>query len=224
MSPSIHRGGCILGLLLTVVVTSQSGAAESAATCHARVRRRRHHLCVFVPYTTRTAKDVNLIRAALRSWARRSKQEAADVLVRYVGVADENGTELECHVLKVPGDFETDYKRLPIRILKMWEHLGLQRFDDCDWYMKADPDTFIHLRNVAERLRCFDSSSPQFLGVTHATVPGAELREWFSSLYFGQGGIGYIVSRALVACVGRMSDHCLRAALHLNRLCSFRLH
>ncbi|CAK0894045.1 unnamed protein product [Prorocentrum cordatum] len=58
--------------------------------------------------------------------------------------------------------------------------------------MKADPDTYINLIALSERLSCFDSGSPLFLGAVHAAVPPRHLQEQWPALFFGQGGCGYI--------------------------------
>lgn len=162
----------------------------------------RTHLCVFIPITLRTDKDLALVRAALRSWAGPLAQRSAGALVRFVSVQDMNGTDLEPHIIRVPGDIDTDYRHLPLRILKLWAHLGSQRADECEWYMKADPDTFVNLPAVSDRLACFDSTEPHFFGAVHASVPTRPMLEHFSTLFFAHGGSGYLVSRALLPLVG----------------------
>lgn len=174
----------------------------------------RTHLCVFIPITLRTNKDLALARAALRSWAGPLVQRSAGALVRFVSVNDVNGTDLEAHTIRVPGDIDTDYRHLPLRVLKLWAHLGSQRADECEWFMKADPDTYINLLAVSDRLACFDSADPHFFGVVHASVPNRHMLEHFSSIFFAHGGSGYLVSRALVPLVGViMGGPCLDSTL-----------
>lgn len=173
----------------------------------------RTHLCVFIPITLRTEKDLTLVRAALRSWASPPVQRSAGAIVRFVSVQDMNGTDLEAHTIRVPGDIDTDYRHLPIRILKLWAHLGSQRVDECEWYMKADPDTFVNLPALSDRLSCFDSADPHFLGVAHASVPARPMLEHFSALFFAHGGSGYLVSRQLIPLVGDLMGPCLDTSL-----------
>lgn len=200
----------LLGLLLHGPLHSAAGPA-GAAVKHPTGGR--IHLCVFVPMTTRTQKDVSLVRAAVKSWADEAVQRAAGARVLFAAVHGANGTDLQPHVIQVPGDVDTDYNHLPIRVLKLWHHLGTHRRDECDWYMKADPDTYIHLQAVGERLACFDSSEHLFLGVTHAAVPPPPLRVQWPAVYFGHGGSGYLISRGLIHLVGTVSPQCLDWAM-----------
>lgn len=208
---------CPLQLLLLGAACAGGAGASSASRERGVVPFNRKHLCVFIPFTTRTSKDVALVRAALRTWASNAAQMAAGAQVRFIGLRGMNATDIQRHVLHVPGDIETDWGHLPIRILKMWAHLGSALADDCDWYMKADPDTYMSLQNVADRLACFDSEQPHYLGVTHATVPAAGLQDMFGSLYFGQGGIGYVVSRGLIRQVGEITGYCLASLVETTK-------
>ncbi|CAK9057130.1 unnamed protein product [Durusdinium trenchii] len=175
----------------------------------------RTHLCVFIPISGRSKKDAALSLAALESWAREELQQAAGAQVRFVSVASTVGTPLEPYTLHVPGDLEVDYKRLPVRILKIWHFLG--QFDHCDWIMKADSDTYVNLRAVADRLSCFDGREEHFLGVVHAIVPPRHLREMWAALYFGHGGSGYVVSRGLLPKVANCAPACLEDMLEMTR-------
>ncbi|CAE8663394.1 unnamed protein product, partial [Polarella glacialis] len=94
-------------------------------------------------------------------------------------------------------------------ILKMWEYLGRHRSEECDWYLKADPDTYVNLRALSDRLSCFDAEEQHYLGVVHAAVPPRDFQEQWPALYFGHGGSGYLVSRGLVSFIGRLAGPCL---------------
>eukprot|EP00442_Polarella_glacialis_P038315 CAMPEP_0115140052 /NCGR_PEP_ID=MMETSP0227-20121206/58682_1 /TAXON_ID=89957 /ORGANISM="Polarella glacialis, Strain CCMP 1383" /LENGTH=201 /DNA_ID=CAMNT_0002548089 /DNA_START=42 /DNA_END=643 /DNA_ORIENTATION=+ len=158
----------------------------------------RTHLCVFIPITQRTPKDFGLALAALQTWASERLQRESGAHVRFISVQSTNGTALEPHTMYVPGDVDTDYDHLPVRILKMWEYLGRHRSEECDWYLKADPDTYVNLRALSDRLSCFDAEEQHYLGVVHA----AGAAERFL-------GSGYLVSRGLVSFIGRLAGPCL---------------
>eukprot|EP00930_Biecheleria_cincta_P015491 TRINITY_DN1290_c0_g2_i1.p1 TRINITY_DN1290_c0_g2~~TRINITY_DN1290_c0_g2_i1.p1 ORF type:complete len:465 (-),score=78.58 TRINITY_DN1290_c0_g2_i1:47-1441(-) len=167
----------------------------------------RIHLCVFIPITHRSHKDAQLSTLAVQSWASEGLQREAGAHVRFISLASTAGTLLEPHTMYVPGDMDTDYMHLPMRIMKMWEYLGQRLADECDWYMKADPDSYVNLRAVSDRLSCFDAAQEHFLGVVHAAVPPRHMN--WPALYFGHGGSGYVISRGLIPGVGRIAGPCL---------------
>lgn len=155
--------------------------------------------------------------AALETWAAPALQRSAGARVRFVSVASTAGTPLEPFTLHVPGDEEVDYRHLPIRILKIWHYLGQHEPDECDWIFKADSDTYVNLRTLSDRLSCFRSEDPHYLGVVHALVPPRHLRDMWAALYFGHGGSGYGVSRGALADVGAASPVCLEDMMHMTQ-------
>ena len=82
--------------------------------------------------------------------------------------------------------------------------------------MKSDPDTYVHLRAVSARLDCFDGEGEHFLGAAHAVLPPPGLRDIYSTLFFGQGGVGYVFSRGVLRQVGEISDSCLHTMVTTN--------
>mmetsp|Transcript_50830 Transcript_50830/g.91350 ORF Transcript_50830/g.91350 Transcript_50830/m.91350 type:complete len:501 (+) Transcript_50830:47-1549(+) len=176
----------------------------------------RSHLCVFIPITHRTPKDGFLARAALNTWATQKIQLESGSYVRFISVTSTAGTELEPHTMYVPGDVDTDYRHLPVRILTMWKHLGQQLADTCDWFLKADPDTYVNLRTLSDRFSCLNAEEEHFLGVVHAAVPPPPLKFQWPALYFGQGGSGYAISRGLIRKVGEVSGPCLEDMLDVS--------
>merc|ERR1711957_1072471 len=74
----------------------------------------------------------------------------------------------------------------------------------CDWYMKADADSFVNVPLVMERLRCFDPGELWFLG-----VPQVANGATGSMTRFASGGAGYFVSRALLPKVAAWAPFCL---------------
>eukprot|EP00913_Durusdinium_trenchii_P015663 g14721.t1 len=136
-------------------------------------------------------EDAALSLAALESWAREELQQAA------------GAQNPSC------------WSFVLLQILKIWHFLG--QFDHCDWIMKADSDTYVNLRAVADRLSCFDGREEHFLGVVHAIVPPRHLREMWAALYFGHGGSGYVVSRGLLPKVANCAPACLEDMLEMTR-------
>merc|ERR1719506_3602690 len=75
-------------------------------------------LCIFVPMTSRVPKEVALIRTALRTWASPEEQHAAGAHVRFASPTSINESDLQPHIINIPGDTDTDYRHLPIRVWK----------------------------------------------------------------------------------------------------------
>ncbi|CAL1153070.1 unnamed protein product [Cladocopium goreaui] len=174
----------------------------------------RTHLCVFIPISERSKKDAALSIAALKTWAKEELQRRAGARVFFVSVGSTRGTPLEAYTVHVPGDLEVGYKRLPVRILKIWHYFSEDR--SCDWVMKADSDTYVNLRAVSDRLQCFDSAEEHFFGAVHAIVPPRHLREMWSALYFAHGGSGYMVSRGLLPKIRASAPACLEDMLEMT--------
>eukprot|EP00435_Cladocopium_sp_Y103_P016165 s1568_g4.t1 len=135
--------------------------------------------------------------------------------VFFVSVGSTRGTPLEPYTVHVPGDLEVGYKRLPVRILKIWHYFSEDDWS-CDWVMKADSDTYVNLRAVSDRLKCFDSAEEHFFGAVHAIVPPRHLREMWSALYFAHGGSGYMVSRGLLPKLRASAPACLEDMLEMT--------
>jgi len=125
--------------------------------------------------------------------------------------------DLEWHTLRFPGDMDTDYKHLPIRVFKLWQFLGHDWSEECDWYMKADADTYVNLLAMSERLSCFNSAEPHYLGVLHASMPSSNVRKDWSAMFFAHGGSGYVVSRGLIRSVGDWSIPCLAVTMQTTQ-------
>ncbi len=87
------------------------------------------------------------------------------------------------------------------------EHFWWPPFDEqvsCDWNLKADPDTYVNVPAVVQRLKCFSPDTDSYLGVVHVVAP-----DQHTSLFFGHGGSGYLVSKKLLPSVGDWSEACL---------------
>lgn len=61
---------------------------------------------------------------------------------------------LVAHEVRKSGEGGAGSKR---RTFLMWEHLGKHRTDDCDWFMKADADSYVNLAVVAASARRSES-------------------------------------------------------------------
>ncbi|CAK9104535.1 Hypothetical protein (Fragment) [Durusdinium trenchii] len=102
-------------------------------------------------------------------------------------------------------DLDTDYAHLPVRTFLLFEGLGRPEWAGaCDWYMKADADSFLNVPLIEQRLRCFDPEENWFLGVpqvAHSTH-GVMTR-------FASGGAGYVISRGLLPRLANWAPFCL---------------
>ena len=166
------------------------------------------HLCVFVPVTSGSKKDMELLPTISQTWGREDLRRAADAEVFIVSV-DPNITNT-LPVLVIPNDIEVIYDKLPLRTFIMWSFLGSDNEfkRKCKWYMKADADTYVNLKAVADRISCFPYWYPQYLGVVHSVHTLEEEDSWLKPVWFGHGGSGYMVSHALVEDAGVLSQMC----------------
>lgn len=154
------------------------------------------HLCIFVPSSARTERFVRAAEMAWRVWG---SENVFFVSQKPLSLALDGQTFL------LETDVDTDYAHLPVRTFLLFEALGRPEWvSACDWYMKADADSFLNVPLIEQRLRCFDPSEFWFLGVpqvAHSTR-GVVTR-------FASGGAGYMVSRGLLPKLARWSPFCL---------------
>lgn len=157
----------------------------------------RRHLCIFVPSSARQQRFVEAAEAAWRAWG---------TLDTFFVATERLSPLLDAQTLFLEGDVDTDYARLPVRTFRIFEALGRapEWSNACDWYMKADADSFLNVPLVQERLRCFQSDELWYLGVPQvAHGASGTMRR------FGSGGAGYAVSRALLSKVAAWAPFCL---------------
>ena len=173
--------------------------------CHATQET---HLCVFIPATNRSAKDLEMLPVVADTWAHPQLQNEANAEVFVVSLDDKITDKLP--VLVIDKDVEVPYKKLPLRTFAMWEFLGTNEAFNrrCNWYLKADPDSYINLRAVSQRLACFPPFFPQYLGAVHSTFTPNEEDNWLPRVWFGHGGSGYVISQALIHDVGASAGDC----------------
>mmetsp|Transcript_136696 Transcript_136696/g.332304 ORF Transcript_136696/g.332304 Transcript_136696/m.332304 type:complete len:352 (+) Transcript_136696:3-1058(+) len=156
----------------------------------------RRHLCIFVPSSARKRRYVEAAEAAWEHWG------TTDTF--FVSPA-RLSSRLDPQTLLLDTDIDTDYAHLPVRTFLIFEALGRPEWvQACDWYMKADADSFLNVPLIAERLRCFDPGELWFLGIPQVAHSGSGTVTRFAS-----GGAGYLISRALVPKLAAWSPFCL---------------
>jgi len=157
----------------------------------------RRPLCIFVPSSARKRHFVEAAEAAWRTWG------TADTFfvstTKLSPVLDNNTLVLDL-------DIDTDYAHLPVRTFRLFEALGSREewVDRCDWYMKADADSFLNIPLILERLKCFNPDELWFLG-----VPQVAHSSGGSMTRFASGGAGYFLSRAVLPKVAAWAPFCL---------------
>lgn len=156
----------------------------------------RRNLCIFVPSSARKQRFIDAAEAAMKHWGTENT---------FFVSPSRLSASLDPHTLLLETDMDTDYAHLPVRTLLLFEALGQPEWvQACDWYMKADADSFVNVPLIIERLRCFDPGELWFLGVPQVAhgSNGALTR-------FASGGAGYIISRALAPKVAAWAPFCL---------------
>merc|ERR1711971_434014 len=159
----------------------------------------RRHLCIFVPSS---ARKPQFVLAAEAAWRNLGTEDVFFVAPK-PGLGSES---LEAQTMMHDLDLDTDYARLPVRTLRLFEALGQPPWNDaCDWYMKADADSYMNVPLIAERLRCFDPEETWFLGVPQVAHSGGR----GPITRFASGGAGYAISRGLLPRLASWAPRCL---------------
>lgn len=65
-----------------------------------------------------------------------------------------------------------------------WDYVYQHHFDDADWFMKADDDTFVIIENLRHLISSLDSEKPHYLGRHFKPFGG-----------YNSGGAGYVFSK-----------------------------
>merc|ERR1719450_222276 len=81
-------------------------------------------------------------------------------------------------------DVEDGRNGLWTKVKLACKHVFLNHFDDYDWFMKADDDTFVIIENLKAMLSQYDTNEPIHFG-HHSKALGG---------YFS-GGAGYVLSK-----------------------------
>ncbi|CAD7952658.1 unnamed protein product, partial [Amoebophrya sp. A120] len=90
-------------------------------------------LCVFIPVTKKSKKDVELSKVQLKTWMTSHKRH--DVRAFFIG--EVLSEEHRSRTISIIGDDELPYDQLPVRTFKMWTYLGLG-----DWKLLARKNRF----------------------------------------------------------------------------------
>ena len=98
-----------------------------------------------------------------------------------------------------PAFFETDiYGKLTDKVFRTLEDVYL-RYNDYDWYLKADDDTFIFVDNLKTFLKTKNSSQPVTFGFDFKII----VEKGYHS-----GGAGYVLSNEALQRIGsRLSEN-----------------
>ena len=84
------------------------------------------------------------------------------------------------------------YNKLTVKVLRTFQDLYL-RYNDYDWYLKADDDSFIFVDNLRSFLKTKNSSKP----VTYGYDFGVIIERGYHS-----GGAGYVLSNEAIKRIG----------------------
>ena len=78
------------------------------------------------------------------------------------------------------------YNKLWAKTKKAFQYVYSNHFQDYDWYLKADDDTFMIVENLRYLLKDFDTNKPIFFGRKFKP---------FTKQGFFSGGAGYVLSK-----------------------------
>eukprot|EP00392_Amoebophrya_sp_AT5.2_P002090 g2095.t1 len=84
------------------------------------VQKSRYFLCVFLPVTAKSKKDVALSGMQMETWMQHGRHDA-----RAFFVGDVISERHRPHTISILGDDPLPYDQLPVRTFKMWSYLGL---------------------------------------------------------------------------------------------------
>lgn len=125
-----------------------------------------------------TSPENHKTRAALvqETWGRRCD--------KLLFVSEEEDKSLNADVLKV--SVEHGREHLTAKTMMAFDHIFKDHFDDADWFIKADDDTYIVVENLKYFLSSQNTSEPVFFGHHFKTI--------VKQGYFSGGG-GYVLSK-----------------------------
>ena len=111
--------------------------------------------------------------AVKHTWARRAN--------KVLFMSSEN-SDFPTVAIKVPNGRE----HLTAKTMKSFRYVYEHHFDDADWFMKADDDTFVIVENLRKFLEDKDPEQPHYYG-HHFT--------WVIKGGYNSGGGGFVVSK-----------------------------
>ncbi|KAK7110596.1 hypothetical protein V1264_014440 [Littorina saxatilis] len=83
---------------------------------------------------------------------------------------------------------------LTAKTMQAFRYIYRHHFDDADWFMKTDDDTYVIMENLRHFLSQQNTSEPVFFGY--------RFRHWVTQGYYS-GGAGYVLSREALRRFGR---------------------
>lgn len=201
---------------LLAELRSPSRPAGAAADRLRRRGGRRRELCLLLPASGATARQVQRAQAAAATWAQPYLHTAAlppwrDRVVALLYSRRPLLPSWAAATLSLPGDVDLRHPKFnALRFLYMWLTLSTHYTSHCDFFMKADLDAYVDVPRMRFVLRGLNASAPLYLGrVTLAHGPGYESWEAFAH------GLGYVLSRgALLAARGALANCLAHVARH----------
>eukprot|EP00928_Gymnodinium_smaydae_P048955 TRINITY_DN32801_c0_g1_i1.p1 TRINITY_DN32801_c0_g1~~TRINITY_DN32801_c0_g1_i1.p1 ORF type:complete len:606 (+),score=76.53 TRINITY_DN32801_c0_g1_i1:98-1915(+) len=188
---------------------------KGAAAKRLKRRGRRKELCIFVGVSDAPALQVERAKAVVETWLQSHLGLRLRVVERTIGVLYSRRPLLEQWkniTLSLVGDLDLRHPKFNAhRFLYLWATLAWHHRDDCDFYLKADPDTYVNVFAVSELLRAFNASVPLYLG----KVAMAHIRHGGGANTGDDGwepfshGLGYILSRGAL----RVAKNALRGCM-----------
>eukprot|EP00928_Gymnodinium_smaydae_P034149 TRINITY_DN24277_c0_g2_i3.p1 TRINITY_DN24277_c0_g2~~TRINITY_DN24277_c0_g2_i3.p1 ORF type:complete len:1070 (-),score=169.34 TRINITY_DN24277_c0_g2_i3:231-3440(-) len=178
-------------------VDPRSGKGSLKVSTHDAVApAARSKLCIFVPSSARQERFIKAAESAWKEWGTKDTFFVSPTRLSSL---------LDPQTLLLDLDVDTDYAHLPVRTFRLFEALGSSEWvHACDWYMKADADSYLNVPRIIERLKCFNPAELWYLGVPQVAHGGRG-----PSRRFAIGGAGYILSRALLPKAATWAPFCL---------------
>ncbi|CAE8631964.1 unnamed protein product, partial [Polarella glacialis] len=112
--------------------------------------------------------------------------------------------------LSLPGDLDLRHPKFNAhRFLYLWAVLAAHHSQDCRFFLKADPDSFVNVPAIMNVLRHLDSEVPHYLGTvvhTRSRPLGGEEDAWESFNH----GLGYVLSSGALRAAAEGLLYCVR--------------
>jgi len=159
---------------------------------HEITKHNKKLFCIILTKKTNLFNDTHLI---YKAWARKCDNfrfitTLPDELITKKSDS-QKGIEVRIynnliHLLQPPGYIHDKYEKLTDKVYLTFKYLHENKYNDYEWYLKADDDTFIFIDNLRKFLSKKDSSKP----VTYGYDFKEEVLDGYHS-----GGAGYVLSK-----------------------------
>lgn len=155
-------------------------------------------LCILVPVTDASSKQVQRAESVVASWAapyllgspaRRQRGAREPVVILYSRRPLFSGWEN--FTLSLPGDLDMRHPKFnALRFVYLWLAVATHLTDRCLFFMKADTDAYIDVPGLRRALQAFNASERVYAGkVTYSHGEGYS--KWGTFAH----GLGYVLSR-----------------------------